>query len=178
MSVTFHSNIDGKVSSKESPCLCAQMAELWVDAMDGIWNDAVRENLSHEANPSCPFCEGTGVEVETMSDAPSLNLANDNARLLLQALGLSDELWGSLSVAEARRAIMRARSRSDLSPFTRPNETVYGRPQTNEDGSIQLRPVRLQSMGVNENRMASYITRFANFVEASASRGATSISWD
>ena len=179
MSINFHANItDANITNSDSPCLCAQMADMWVDAMDGHWSEAVKANLASEANPKCPFCKGTGIEAVRESDAPVLNLANGNAVLLLGALGLDSAPSGELSVPEARRAIIRARSRSDLTPFTREQETVYGRPRANEDGSVELRPVRLSSMGVDKERVASYIERFASLVEESADRGATTIFWD
>lgn len=179
MSVTFHSNVATETLTKEAtPCLCSQMAELWSDAMHGTWNDAVREDLKREANPSCPFCKGTGIEMREESDAPTLNLSNEGTLLLFKALGLNHDLTGDLPIPEARRAIMRARSRSDLSPFTCGPEVKYSAPRTEEDGSVVLRPLRLYSPGVDTNRMASFITRFANFVEAAVTRGATTIHWD
>jgi hypothetical protein len=178
MSVTFHSNVTTKtVTEKLTPCLCAQMAESFSPAMDGNFDDAVKADLAANANPACPFCHGSGVELMEESDAPSLNLANDNAMLLLQVLGLQPEFYGEMGLAQARRAVMRARSRSDLTPFTREDETVHGRPRTNEDGSVELRPLRVHTQGVTMNRLESYIDRFAAFVEESASRGATEIHW-
>lgn len=179
MSVNFHSDLtDEATTSKEAPCLCSQMAERWLDAMDGDFSEAVRADLKANANPACPMCHGTGVEMEEESDAPHFNLANDNAGLLFEALGLGASPYGDLSVPEARRAVMRARSRSDLSPFTRETEVLHGRPRADENGVVNLRPMRLHSAGVDEAKMASYIDRFSAFVEASASRGATTISWD
>lgn len=177
MSVTFTSNASVEVSHKDAPCLCAQMAESFCETFEGRWSDEARADLANSANPNCPFCKGSGVEKVEHSEAPYLNLANDNARLVLEALGLDTELWGELSIAKARRAVMRGRSRSDLTPFTREDGVVYGRPRADDDGVVQLRPVRVRSMGVDEDRMASYIERFADFVERSASLGATTITW-
>jgi hypothetical protein len=180
MSVNFHSNVTNPTTTEaSSPCLCAQMAESFCGAMDGDLSDAVRADLRANANPTCPICHGTGVEVREESDAPTLNLASGNARLLLEALGLAHpDLWGDLPVPEARRAIMLARSRSDLTPFTRELEVTYGAPRTNEDGSVELRPLRSFGREVDVERMTSYIERFAAFVETSVSRGATIITWN
>lgn len=179
MSVTFYSNVTKKtVTEKLSPCLCAQMAESFSPAMDGNFSDAVRADLAANANPACPFCHGSGVEVETEDDAPRLNLANENAALLLLALGLRPELYGDTGIAEARRAVMRAWSRSDLTPFTREDRAVSGRPRANADGTVELRPLHIFSQGVTQDRLESYISRFAAFLEESANRGATTISWD
>lgn len=176
MSITFSSNAQFEVSYKEAPCLCAQMADSFSAAFRSQWTESVRQDLRENAESGCRFCGGSGVEKERHTDLPEMNLANLNALLLLEALGI-EESFGSLPVHEARRALMRAKSRSSLQPFTRQDEVLYGRPQAKDNGVVELRPVRVRSMGVDENRMASYIERFSALVEESASRGATEITW-
>jgi len=178
MSITFYSNAtEFRTYTDESPCLCVQNAESFIAAMSGDLSEPVRADLQANADPTCHICKGTGIEVNELDDRPEINWANDNARAILGALGVAFDECGDLSVADARRALMRARSRGDLSPFTRPEEVVHGRPRANEDGSVELRPVRSWGGALNAAGIRDRVEQFARFVEESATRGATTILW-
>jgi hypothetical protein len=114
--------------------------------------------------------------VEVVSDLPTINWCNQNALTMLQVLGLPTEAYGTVSVHRARRAVIRARSRSSLSGFARPEEVIYGQPR-NGGTAVELRPVRGFIGGLAEDQIAERIQAFHHFVEASAARGATEISW-
>jgi hypothetical protein len=176
MSITFTSNVkDETVTSSEEACLCAQMSELWSASLT---QEGVREDLAAEANPKCPLCKGTGVESVPTSDAPSINWANANAHAVMGVLGFTMDYYGDMPITEARRALLRGRNRSDLSAYTRPVERIYGQPRANEDGSVELRPLRMHTFGLDTEDLASRVEQFASFVEESERRGATQISWD
>src|SRR5271166_1938653 len=98
MSITFSSDAPANISEKESPCMCAQMAELWTDFYNGQDTPQIRENLKEQASPTCHYCQGTGVEIEKQDDAPMMNLANPNAMILLSILGLPQEYSGEISL--------------------------------------------------------------------------------
>jgi len=105
------------------------------------------------------------------------NWSNRNARLVLALLGLEDPyLSGEASVAECRRALMLARSR-DASAYTRGEEVEYGAPRPNEDGTIELKPVRMLSYGLDSEGVRHRMEAFAQFVEVAAKLGATHIRW-
>jgi len=177
MSYTFTANVtDTQTSIKEEPCLCAQGAECFGDAFqNGV--EPHRAELAADAWDKCPSCKGTGVEPVENDDAPSLNLNEGNAVLLLGALGLTVDCWGEITLAEARRALMRARARKSLSGYTRASETLYGAPRTGEDGVVELRPVRSHGGALTEDDLRDRIERFASLVELAATRGATNITW-
>jgi hypothetical protein len=177
MSVTFSSDAPFKAWLKPEPCLCAQMGWGFPAMMRGEDSAEVRANLQEECRPDCLHCKGTGIEVVEETDAPSLNLANDNAARLLAILGLPCDEDGEVTIAESRRALMRARARQDLSLFTREGKTVYGAPRAQEDGSVELRPVRAQSFGLSAEGLRDRIERFGTFVEEAAARGARTIFW-
>lgn len=114
--------------------------------------------------------------VET-SDAEGPNLCNANARLLLGALRLaSEDLCGDCTVAEARRAVMRARSGS-LAAFTRESSSEYGVPARSDDRVVPMRGLRTYQQGLDVDGLAERIEFFAAFVERAAQLGATTISW-
>lgn len=169
MSITFSSNASETRSTKQEHCLCAQMAE-------GFMGDATPEALRAAADPQCHFCGGSGIETVPTSDLPELNLANGNAMSLLGALRIEPDYCGSLSIEAARRAVIRARN-SSLQAFVRPEVVEHGKPRVLEDGTIQMRPLRLFAAGLSEEGLEEFIARFAALVEASAERGATEISW-
>lgn len=177
MSITFNSDAPFEARLKNEPCLCAQMGWGFLAMMRGEDSVEVRANLQEESRPDCPQCGGTGVEVVEETDAPSLNLANDNAARLLAAMDLPCDCDGEMTLAEARRGLMRARARQDLSQFVREETTVYGAPRAQEDGSVELHPVRAQSFGLSVEGLRDRIERFGAFVEAAAARGAQTIFW-
>ena len=95
-----------------------------------------------------------------------MNLANGNAALLCAAFGIeppNEPYMGSLTIPEARRALIRARN---TEPELRP-------------ASDTKRPgfCRVIVQGVDAERMASYLTRFERLVEAAAAAGADRIEW-
>lgn len=171
MSVTFFSNVRAETSTEE-PCLCAQFAPGWGL---GEISAELRAELAAHADPDCRLCRGKGVELAARNEL-SLNLCNGNAAALCGLLGLPQE-YGSAPVALARRAVMRARARADVSAFTRPEETVHGAPRVHADGTVELRPIRISSMGLDSAGLVDRLERFAALVESAAAAGGTEISW-
>lgn len=170
MSITFRSDAHETTTTVEEHCLCAQMVE-------GFMGNATPEALRAAANPRCLHCGGSGVEKVPTTDGPSLNFANANGIALLRALRLGMAYTGDLTIAEARRAIIRARA-SSLAPFVRLEEKLIGKPVERAPGVIEARPVRSFDAGLSEEGLSERIERFAAFVEASAARGAANIRWD
>lgn len=112
MGYTFSANIlDASIWHKDEPCLCAQNAECFSEALHEMQLNH-RTELATVAWSKCPSCNGSGVETVSVSDAPCLNLANDNAGRLLSVLGLPAVYMGEVSIPGARRALMRARARA------------------------------------------------------------------
>ena len=97
--------------------------------------------------------------------AEEMNLANGNASQLAAALGLADPYLGSLTLPEARRALLRARN-VDTTPLLRP-------------ASDTKRPGRARyiTQGLDAERMDSYLTRFERLVKAADAAGAERIEW-
>ncbi len=169
MSITFSSDAPETITEVQEHCLCAQMAE-------GFMGDATPEALRAAANAACPNCSGSGIELVPSSDGPALNLCNGNGIALLRALRLGMAYAGKISIAEARRAVIRARAGS-LEPFARLEEKLIGRPVVRADGAIEARPVRSWDMGLSTAALAERLERFAVVVEESAKRGAKNIYW-
>jgi len=109
------------------------------------------------------------------------NLCNANARVLLDLLGLdiTEELCGECPVPEVRRAIIRAHATIDnrLHELVRPNEVVYGPPSTDEDGVVELHPVRCFGQGLSEDGIRDRLSRFESFFFDACREGAVSIVW-
>jgi hypothetical protein len=174
VSITFSSNAAFNQGSRKTACLCAQGAPSWSYPCDNI--NSIRDELREYARPHCPFCNGTGIDVEVISDRPTINWCNANAVIMLEVLGLPTEFHGVVSIHQARRAVIRARGRGSLSRFARGDQVIHGQPR--DDGAaVELRPVRTFIGGLSEEQIIERIQAFASFVEASAARGATAISW-
>lgn len=93
-----------------------------------------------------------------------LNLCNANARALLDAMDLAsddDGFGGEVDIATARRGIIRARNRRTLSSFTRPG----------------VDEPRCFEPAFTDDDLLHRLARFEAFVEESARRGATRITW-
>lgn len=107
------------------------------------------------------------------------NYANFRAFAGLLGLPIDEALCGELPISDVRRAIMRARATFDrrAAAFTRDEERTFGAPRRNEDGSIELHPLRSFAGGLTVDRLADHLDRFAVLVEAYAERGATHVRW-
>jgi hypothetical protein len=169
MSITFYSDAPETTTLVKEHCLCAQMAE-------GFMGDATPEALRAAANPRCAQCGGSGVEEVPQTDGERLNFANANGIALLRALRLGMAYTGDITIAEARRAIIRARAGS-LEPFVRLEEKLIGKPVVRADGAIEARPVRMHSAGLDVDGLKSRLDAFEAFVGASEARGAKMIHW-
>ncbi len=135
-----------------------------------------REIVAAAASPACPWCEGTGFETLQISDAPALELNDGNAAAVLALLGF-DPCSGEATIAESRRAVMRARARGDVSEFVRPERRVYGAPRARENHVVDARPLVAVEFGMDEAGVRERVERFAAFVEKCAARGATVVRW-
>jgi hypothetical protein len=120
-------------------------------------------------------------------DRAFVNWSNGNAATLFDLLGLrgaradvDSDFTGEVSVAEARRAVIRARATLQRRgpALTRPEVAVYGAPRTLPDGVVELRPLRLWSAGLDVDDMRVRLHAFERCVNALALRGATHITWD
>jgi hypothetical protein len=146
---------------------------------EGWMHSATDKALREAADPKCPFCKGTGKESREESDAPFLNLANQNARALFTVLGIDpgEDLLGECPLAEAKRALIRAKNSNPEKWPTFKDQVTTGAPRKNEDGTVTLRPVHIYTFGLDEERMSGYISRFEQFLSEVEKRGATLIKW-
>ena len=115
-------------------------------------------------------------------DPAFMNWSGVNADTMLALLGLSrggSPVIGQVTVAEARRAIIRGRAMFDrrAPALERPTEIAYGRPRALSDGTVALRPVRRMSFGLDLEGMRVRLDAFERAVEALAIQGATHIAW-
>ncbi|MFZ5896440.1 MAG: hypothetical protein ACOY0T_35630 [Myxococcota bacterium] len=170
MSVIFTANVLFQtVTAQAEDCLCAQMCPSWMHGAKPSW-------LRQFADPNCPSCKGSGIETTTVSDAPSLNLANANACALLVTLGLPAEPYGSVALCDAEDAIERARALPIPRGLVRATRYEYG-PAEVANGTVEPFPVRAVIGGISVDSIRDRVERFAEFVALCKSRGATLISW-
>jgi hypothetical protein len=106
--------------------------------------------------------------------------ANENARVMFDLLGIDagEELVGEATIAELRRAVMRARATVDrrAPELSRPGSVEYGAP-VERDGVVEMRPVRIVRGPILEERIRERLEDLAAFVEAAARAGATGVTW-
>lgn len=165
MSVTFESDLPDEGLPTLEPCLCTQMDERFSQWFQyGAGEPSV---MKRAADEHCTTCRGTGVEAYAMATTPQLNFSNLNAEALLRTLGVKQPSYaGEMTVAEARRGVMRARARKSLEPFvpTADWAAVFGGP-------------RYIVPGQTAEHVRERVERFAKFVELSAELGAKKIRW-
>lgn len=113
-----------------------------------------------------------------------LNMANGNAALLFglieECLGTNfDAFEGEMEIALALRSVVAVNARFDsVAPkHVRHEETLYGKPRTNEDGTIELKPVRMLSHGADTDYLRRRFDDYAKLVNEAARLGATHIMW-
>lgn len=118
---------------------------------------------------------------DDLTDPRNVNLANTNARAFLAFLDLQDQredLYGEAPIPEVRRAIMRARATfHQRAYFVRSPQIINGSPRVNDDGSVELRPVRVWIGGIDEEYLMRQLDKLEVLVEELAERGATHLGW-
>jgi hypothetical protein len=176
MTITFATDLPRPPGTVESPCLCAQMTAGFVSMMRGLDTPEVRAGLAEGAAPACASCRGSGVERVPRENPLTLNLANDNAFRLLALLGLPVAPAGKSTLAEARRALLRARN-GRVDHYAREDEVVHGTPSEREDGTVELRPVRAWIRGLGVDRLAGYVDQLEALVQSAGKRGAKELVW-
>ncbi len=177
MSITFHTNGPYVEVMRNEPCLCAQAVhwEIWGQAMDGDFNPLVRAALADQAYDGCPCCKGSGIDIVPHIERPEVNLANENAFIILSALGLEPSPNGSISFPELRRAVIRAKN-TDLSKFVREPEVQYAPVSSSEEDSnvvyLQSR-MRIYDKGVDKEYITTTIDRIFDLIKS----GGTVVTW-
>jgi len=144
--------------------------------------------LDHHRSETAPNGHTYPVRVH-LSDDPEadlndprwMNLTNDNTRAFLAFVDIegASDLYGEAPLPEVRRAIMRARAtfQRRVGAFLRREAVVYGKPRVGDDGTVELRPVRVWVGGIDEAYLQRKLDRLEVLVEALARRGATHLGW-
>lgn len=164
-SVTFSTDIPDDGLPVMEPCLCTQMHEKFNDWFR--YGVGPEDEMKAAADPSCYICKGSGIEGYRRPTKPELNFSHDNASAVLGTLGLpTSELYGMMSVHEAKRALIRAKNRSNLDQFTRApiDKKRPGR-------------ARIFDGGISEEGIRERLDRFEKFLDNSIADGATKIYW-
>jgi len=179
----------------DTGCLCSQLDPTWDMYLEG----SDMESLARSADPKCPWCNGTGVQPGYHPPAQK-DFANANARDLLYLMGLAGapvhrpldeivvsccnsdqpfDMYGNLSVPDMRQHIMVARATFDnkVEWLVHDEEKLYGKPYKDEEGVIQMRPLRVVAPEKTADQIKERLESLASFVEAVARQGATVIRW-
>lgn len=120
--------------------------------------------------------------VVEVDGAIALNLSNANARALLDVVGftMGNDLSGSVPLANARRAVIRARVilNRGAERFTRQTEVVPSRPRRREDGAVELHLApRAIVLGLDADGLHDRLDRFERLLVVLAEKGATHLAW-
>ena len=166
--------------------MCAQMAPRFDAQFQGeVTLDEIRGELKEFAWPECLSCKGTGVLTwDVPVEGSEMNLANTNARVLLQVAGLDAvDLCGSVEHSDLpaviRRLVLALNSEGTRGAFVR--ETVVqpsepGRMVPVRDGSV----VRLERQGgrpeviwggLSDEGLVERVSRLLNLFRLAQERG-------
>ena len=159
MSISFIVDADVPRLAADEPCLCAQMAPTFSDLFQR--QSADWGSLQAYADPACKQCDGTGVERVERDERPQVNLANENAYIVAQALGIDlDGGIGRMELATLRRGLIRAR-----------NVAVPAELRADE---VTARAI---VRGYSRGDLDTALTRLQELVSAAQRLGATHILW-
>jgi hypothetical protein len=111
-----------------------------------------------------------------------VNWANANAAVMLGLMGFSgnDLYVGQEGLPEMRRALMLARARVEsgrAGQMTREDRIVFGAPRAQDDGTMNLRPIRLMEVGLDLEGIRTRLDLFSAFLDEAAKLGADEIWW-
>jgi len=170
MSITFWTDRQPEMKTEKLCCLCAQMAPGW--SMVPPEGDKALADLRVYADPSCPFCHGSGIEENMVPVDPQPNMSNDNAMLVLSALHLSG-YYGEVSLPSFRRACVRALA---LNKFeTRDCSEGYDKAHV-VDGEIR-RGCHYIRWGLDAENIRLRIRILLIYASVEASKGAKTLMW-
>lgn len=164
MSVTFTAaDLADEGLPTLEPCLCTQMHESFGDWVRHGAGDP--ETMKAAASSDCWTCKGSGIEAMVLSTVPQLNFANLNAAALIRAMGIEQDYYhGEMTVAQARRGILRARN-TKFQMATQPDwKQVFG-------------GARIIGGELTRESVLDHVNRFAAFVDTVAKLGAKRIRW-
>jgi hypothetical protein len=131
------------------------------------------EVLTHPSRVELPDWEWGGPNFHNAGGAAIV-------RILAEATGtVLDTVQDSISIHEARRALWAAQARFEQLALkhTFEGEIVHGEPRTDEDGVVELRPVRVINCGLDMAGIERRFGELCRFIDDAVSAGATDISW-
>lgn len=132
-----------------------------------------RETWAHPSRVELPDWEWGGPNFHNAGAAAIV-------RILAEATGTDlDPTEGCISIHEARRAIWAAKARFErLAPqHAFETEVIHGEPRVDEDGVIELRPVRAIIGGLDLAGIERRFGELCQFIDDATAAGATDISW-
>lgn len=109
-------------------------------------------------------------------DIVGFNLANGNAVRFLRFLGFPSDPDGIVTIADARRAVIRARATFDRTVGQHTREASSSGHLV-IDGVTHLDIPRVHEAGIDESYFARRLDEFAKLIEDVANEGATHIGW-
>ena len=129
----------------------------------------------------CRWCKGSGKTKEFVTTAPEMNVANRNASVILDLLGLPNEDSGTIyheDLPELRRKIIRlinsdAAEKSAIAPTTDRGE-LRRQKVTGDDGVTSIVATRGPTMmdgGLKVQQVEGYLTRLLNMVTYAQEHG-------
>lgn len=111
-----------------------------------------------------------------------VNWNNGNAVVMLGLMGFSGNelMYGQEGLPEMRRALMLARARVEsgrAEQMTREDRIVFGPPRAQDDGTMNLRPIRLMEQGLDIEGIKTRLEQFSAYLDEAAKLGADEIWW-
>lgn len=182
-SISFWSDAESEGEEVKELCFCVERASLsygelhaMLNSGDPEKNKKAKEILRMASEEDCGGCDGTGFMTGTVMNDHGITWSNTNALALLEILGLEPDYSGSMTVPEAKRAVMRAKNRSNVKRFERQDDVVRRHRET-EDGVTELNAVKFYSKGLSESDIKGKIDQFESLVNSAEAEGAKNINW-
>lgn len=182
-SISFWSDAESEVKEVREPCFCVERADFSYGELTSMLNSAdpgkikkAEETLRRFGDSDCGGCNGLGFMTEEIRNEQGITWSNTNALALLEILGLEPEYGGSMTIPEAKRAIMRAKNRSNLKKFERQDVDIR-RHRKVDDEVTELNSPKFYSKGLSEADIKEKISQFESLVNEAESEGAKNINW-
>jgi hypothetical protein len=147
---------------------------------------AINENETREVT----FADGQTQSFPEFVDLPEefefFSMSNDNAMAIFGLLGIEWDCCGTISIPEARRAVIRAKATFERRAPEFTEEEIHlpgGHAGTRvvREGSgvtrIERMGAEFHSFARDEDYLSRRVSDFADLVEAAANAGATGLSW-
>jgi len=179
-SITFGPAVEKEFSDGSGKYWTGQDWERKVEEQCPYCNGTGKETYGDNSYV-CDYCNGKGKVIETVSDAPELNVSNANGRVVLEMLGVEPESSGAIDnkdLPQIMRRLIMLKNKTGQEYTRPPSVTRSDRSTWSDDqGMTHIgRGPEMHDYGLSQQQLDKYVDRLIKLVQF-AQKNNASLGW-